>query len=204
MHRGQDIPLNHILRNHDGILVVITFPRHEGNHQVAAESQFAALSSIAFGKNLSLFYSLALANGWFQSDGRALVSSSVNRKLVDCLFRREADEFLVISHVVFYSYLVSIDICHQAFAFSPDLSPGIQADSFLKAGAHDRSLWVEERNCLTHHVGAHERAVCVIVLQEWDEGGSDRCHLVRSHVHVVNFFLRNYREVGFQAALDSV
>ena len=46
--------------------------------------------------------------------------------------------------------------------------------------------WPEERYGLTLHVGAHERAVRVVVLEERDQRGRDRHDLLRRHVHVVD------------------
>ena len=44
----------------------------------------------------------------------------------------------------------------------------------------------------------------IVVLQERNEGGRDRSHLVRSDIHIVDFFLRDDREVSLEAALDAV
>ena len=41
---------------------------------------------------------------------------------------------------------------------------------------------------LTLHVGAHERTVRVVVLEERDQRGRDRNELLRRHVHVLNVF----------------
>ena len=46
--------------------------------------------------------------------------------------------------------------------------------------------------------------MCIIVLEEWNEGCSHRSHLVRSHVHVIHFLLGHNREVRLETALDSV
>ena len=42
------------------------------------------------------------------------------------------------------------------------------------------------------------------MLQERNEGCSDRRHLVRGNVHVVYLLLGDYREVSLETALDSV
>ena len=49
-----------------------------------------------------------------------------------------------------------------------------------------RGLGDHQRHGLALHVGAHERAVGVVVLQERDEGGGDRDDLLRGDVHVVD------------------
>ena len=43
-----------------------------------------------------------------------------------------------------------------------------------------------QRHGLALHVGTHERAVRVVVLEERDQRGRDRHHLARRDVHVVD------------------
>ena len=45
---------------------------------------------------------------------------------------------------------------------------------------------MEERHGLTLHVRAHEGPVCIVMLQEGDQGSRHRHQLVRRHVHVVD------------------
>ena len=45
-------------------------------------------------------------------------------------------------------------------------SAGIARHRFLQASTHQRTLRLEQRNGLPLHVGAHEGAVGVVVLQE--------------------------------------
>ena len=49
----------------------------------------------------------------------------------------------------------------------------------------------DERHGLTLHVGAHERAVRVVVLEERHERGGDRHHLVRRDVHQLDHLGRD-------------
>ena len=65
-------------------------------------------------------------------------------------------------------------------------SPASRAARRLDAGADERRLGRSERDGLALHVGAHERAVGVVVLEERDERGGDRHDLLRRHVHVVD------------------
>ena len=55
----------------------------------------------------------------------------------------------------------------------------------LHARAHHGSLGLEEGHCLTLHIGAHQRAVSVVVLQEWYHCCSDGHQLLGGYVHVV-------------------
>ena len=56
----------------------------------------------------------------------------------------------------------------------------------LDTGADVRRGRAEERHGLALHVGAHERAVRVVVLEERDQRGRDRHELLRRDVHVVD------------------
>ena len=56
----------------------------------------------------------------------------------------------------------------------------------LDTGADVRRGRAQQRHGLPLHVGAHERAVGVVVLEERDERGRDRDELLRRHVHVVD------------------
>ena len=64
-------------------------------------------------------------------------------------------------------------------------------------------LRLQERHGLPLHVGAHERAVGVVVLEERDEGGRHRHQLLGRHVHEVDLFGRHHPEVAALAAPTS-
>ena len=63
---------------------------------------------------------------------------------------------------------------------------GVDRGAVLDAGADQRAVALDQRNGLALHVGAHERTVGVVVLQEGDQGRRDRHHLARRDVHVVD------------------
>ena len=63
---------------------------------------------------------------------------------------------------------------------------GVDRGAVLHAGADQRRVADDQRHGLTLHVGAHQRAVGVVVLEERDQGGRDRHHLARRDVHVVD------------------
>ena len=63
---------------------------------------------------------------------------------------------------------------------------GVDGGAVLHAGADQGRVARDERHGLALHVGAHERTVGVVVLEERDQGGRDRHHLARRHVHVVD------------------
>ena len=63
---------------------------------------------------------------------------------------------------------------------------GVDRRLQLHAGADERDLRPDERHGLPLHVGAHQRAVGVVVLEERDERGGDGDDLLRREVQVVD------------------
>ena len=57
---------------------------------------------------------------------------------------------------------------------------GVAGGAVLDAGADVRRLGADQRNGLALHVGAHERAVGVVVLEERDQRRGDRDDLLRA------------------------
>ena len=55
-------------------------------------------------------------------------------------------------------------------------------------GADIGRIAAKQRNRLPLHVRTHERAVGVIVLKERNQAGSNRDQLLRTDVHVLDFF----------------
>ena len=68
---------------------------------------------------------------------------------------------------------------------------GVDGGAELHAGADERRLRLDQRHRLALHVGAHERAVGVVVLEERDQRGRHRHHLARRDVHVVDLVGRD-------------
>ena len=63
---------------------------------------------------------------------------------------------------------------------------GVARGARLDAGADVGRGRPQQRHGLALHVGAHERAVGVVVLEERDQRGRDRHELLRRHVHVLD------------------
>ena len=99
---------------------------------------------------------------------------------------------------------ICIHVYYFSASFSCYLCPGVKADSFFKACSHDRGLRIEERNGLSHHVRTHECAVSVVMLKERDEGGCNRCNLIRGNIHEIYLVFGHYREVCTETALYPV
>ena len=121
MNGCEYVPLYHLLGEHDGILVVVTLPRHKCYHQVAAESKLSVLAGITFGENLSLDNLVTLAYDRLEEYGCALVGPAVDRKLVNGLLRREAYEDFILGTVVLDMDFVGIHVSHFTVTLCNDL-----------------------------------------------------------------------------------
>ena len=92
--------------------------------------------------------------------------------------------------------MLGIHRFHYTSALSEKHGTGVNGHLVFKAGTHDGSFRSEQRHSLTHHVGSHQRTVSVVVLQERNQGCSDRGNLVRRDVDQVDILLRKDRIVG--------
>ena len=76
---SENITLNKVFRKQNGVFVVVTFPRHIGNDDIIAESQFAVISRGAVGNGLIFIDVFAESN---------------KRRLINASALIRADEFL--------------------------------------------------------------------------------------------------------------
>ena len=191
--------LHDALGDDDGVLEVVTVPRHERHEHVAAEGEFALVGVRAVGDDRAFLHVLALVD---------------DRLLVDARARIRAHEFpqLVHLHAVLGIVLELLRVRHFAVFGENDLIRGDAGDlagDFCKddrlrvarhfsldAGADDRRIGNEERHTLALHVRAHECAVRVVVLEEGDEPCCDGDELLRRDVHVVHLLRLDFDEVA--------
>jgi hypothetical protein len=82
--------------------------------------------------------------------------------------------------------VVGGQLLHHAGLLGDDDVTGVDRGAVLHAGADERRLAAQQRDGLAHHVGPHERAVGVVVLEERDHRGRDRADLARRDVDVVD------------------
>ena len=71
MDRGKDVIADNTLGDQDGILEVVSVPRHKRDQHIPAKCQFAILGRRAVSKNITL------AHGIADLDQRALVDGGV-------------------------------------------------------------------------------------------------------------------------------
>ena len=84
---------------------------------------------------------------------------------------REIDErvLLRLAARIFDRDLLRVSIRDFTGLFRKNDAAGVARGGRLDARRDERCLWRNERDCLLLHVRTHERAVRVVVLDEWDE-----------------------------------
>ena len=92
------------------------------------------------------------------------------------------------------------DLLDDAGLGGDDHVTGVDRGAELHAGADQRRVALDQRHGLALHVGAHQRAVGVVVLEERDQGGRDRHHLARRDVHVVDLVGRDHVDLAVALA----
>ena len=201
MDRSKDILTDDALVKHDGILIVVTLPRHVSHQEVTTQCQLTILGGVALGQDITLLHTLALLTDRAQVDGHILVRTAELRDAVFLQGRLEADKLLILCTVVKDTDGRSVNILHDTIALGSHHRTGILTNLLLNTGTHDRCFVMEQGHCLTHHVRSHQRTVSIIVLQERDQRSSDRSDLLRRDVHQVDIRRRHDGEVSILAAL---
>ena len=198
VNRGEDIFTNHALVQHDGVLVVVTLPRHEGHFEVAAQSQLAVLGRITFGENVAGFHTVALVADRTQVNRGALVGLAEFRELI--LFNGifETYKLFVLGAVVADTNHGGVDKLDNTGTFGHNLGARVAYQLALDTGSYDRSLGTQQRYGLAHHVRSHQRTVGIVVFEEGNERCGNRGDLSRRHVHQVHLVGRHDGEVGIQ------
>ena len=97
-----------------------------------------------------------------------------------------------------------VHLIDDAGAAGGDRRARIARDHAFHAGADERRFGANQRHRLALHVGAHQRAVGVVVLQERNERRGHRNELLRRHVHEVDLVARHQMHVAGVAAHDQV
>src|SRR3954468_8986990 len=174
--RGQDVVLHEALRQDDRVLVVVALPRHEGDEQVLAQRHLALVGARTVGDDLAALDPLALLDDRALVDRGALVRAAELQQPVGL-------PGPVVGH---HGDVVGGGVLDHTGLLGHHDVAGVDGGTQLHAGADQRRLAAQQRDGLTLHVRAHQRAVGVVVLEERDHRRRDRGHLPRRDVHVVD------------------
>ncbi len=203
MYAGHDVLADNALVQHDGILIVISLPRHVGHEQVLTQCQLAVCGRIAFGKDVALLHAVALVADGTEVDGHVLVGATELGNAIFLQRRLKAYEFLILSAVIKNADGGGINIVNHAIAFGSNHGAAVLTNLLLNTGTYDGSLGAQQGHGLAHHVRSHQRTVSIVVLQEGNQGSSDRGNLLRSNVHQINLRGRNNRIVVVPTAFHT-
>ena len=201
---GEHVLADHALADHDGVLEVVSLPRHEGDLHVLAERELAGLRGVALHHDVALLDPHALRHDGLQVDAGALVRLGKLGDVVDLDVVLEGDEAVILIHLVPDVDLVAVHILDDTVALGRHQHAAVAGHLALESRAHDRAVRTHQRHGLAHHVRSHQRPVGVVVLEERNQRCGDGRNLVRRHVDVLDLLRRHQREVTLQAGLDDV
>ena len=121
MYGGEDVFAYHAFVEHDCVLIVVTFPRHECNLEVASECELAVFGRVAFGEDGAVGDTLTFFTYRTKVNGGALVGFAEFGDVVflDSIF--ESNEFFVFGAVVADAYHCGIDKFNHAVALCCNL-----------------------------------------------------------------------------------
>ena len=176
MNGGVNVVAYQTLVQQYGVLVVVAFPGHEADEGILAQCNLALIGRRAVGQNVACLDTLAQINDRTHVDTGGLVGTHELGQRIG----------LVGAVVVVYANLAGGYAGNNAVTLCQRNRTGVNSCLVLHAGCNDRSLGAEQRYGLTLHVRAHQCAVCVVVVEERDECGSNRDHHARRNVHQVN------------------
>ena len=174
----------------DGVFEVEAVPGHVGDGEVLAEGKFAVLRGGSVGEDVALGDLLPVADDGLLVEARAGVGAAELLELVDVQPRLDAGgeglrepagaQRLALEALLALLFrarddsdLLGVDIDHDAVLFGEDRDAGVLGGALFEAGRDVRAVRAEKRHGLAHHVGAHEGAVGVVVLEEGDEACGD-------------------------------
>ena len=201
VNRSVDIVLDQALGDENRILEVVTVPRHKRDEHIAPQRQLAQVGGRPVGQYIAARHDIADLRQRPLVDGGVLVGALVFGQVVDVHARLVVDAFVVVDSDHDARSVHRVD---HAAAPRHHRDPGVDGDDALHAGADQRLLGANQRHRLTLHVGAHQRAVGVVVLEERHHRSRHRDDLLRRDIDIVDLLRRRYRELVLIAARNQV
>ncbi len=197
MDRGEHVILGDALRDQDRVFEVVALPGHERDDHVLTERELAGVDGGTVREDVAGLHPVPRAN-----DGGLVVASV----LVRALELLETVDVGELAALAFHAHHDAgrVDRVDDALALGHRAHAAVARHLGLEAGADERSAGLDQRHRLALHVRAHERAVGVVVLEEWDQRGGDGHQLVRRHVHQLDLVRRNEQRVTVVAGVDQV
>src|SRR3954453_23630583 len=181
---GEQVVANEPIADDDRVLVVAALPAHERDQDVAPERELAQLGRAGVGQRLAVGHPVADVDDRPLVDARALVAANELQELV----------LVELARIGLDEDPLGGDAGDEAAATGDLDLARVARGALLHARADDRRFRLEERDRLALHVRTHERAVCVVVLEERDERCRHGDDLLGRHVHVFDLAGARLRE----------
>src|SRR5215208_5552540 len=188
VYGGEGVVLDDPLGDDNGVLEVKPLPRHESHEQILTQGQLALVGGGAVGHDRPGFHFIALLDERALVDTGPLVGAG---ELPQVVFVQ-----LATSSATPDRYPVGDDPLDGASVVRKEHVAGVCRSPELHPRPDVRGLAPEERHGLFLHVGAHERPVGVVVLEERDQSRADGDRLQRSNVYVVDLLGGHGRHVS--------
>src|SRR6185369_6408469 len=198
VNRGVDVLFGDALADEDRVFEVVALPGHERDDHVLTERELTHVGRRTVGENVTLLHVFARADDRLLVVAGALVGALILGQVIDVghlitLTRDGADDDAF-----------GVDTFDDAFTLGDDTHAGVDCDATFHRGADQRRFGPYQRHGLTLHVGAHECAVRVVVLQEGHERRGNAHHLIRRDVHQLDLIGDRHAEVTVQTGADQV
>ena len=168
------------------------------------EGQLAFRGARTVGEDLAPLDARALAHDRLLVDAGVLVGAAELRQRIDVRAELLASAARVRASLDAHDDALGVDVVDDAAALGQDDRAGVARHRRLEAGADQRRLDLEQGDGLALHVGAHQRAVGVVVLEERDERGRDGDQLLGRDVLVVDLVAVGRDELAVEAGDDAV
>src|SRR6202011_6101343 len=183
---GVVIVLDQFFADEDGVFEVVTAPGKERDQNVASESQFTTLSARTVGQNLGLLHTIAYTNERLLADASVLIRTLEFNQLVDVRAHFAAKHAGMVG-LDTHDDALGVDLIDDTFAAAEHHCSGVAGGNAFHASADERRFAANQRHSLALHVGTHERAVGVVVLEERDQAGGYRDELFWRNVDIIDF-----------------
>ena len=202
MQRRERVVAQAALGDEDRVLEVVAAPGHVGDEQVLADRELALVGGGAVREDVALLHPLPLGDDGPLVEAGAGVGAAELLQLVAAaggLAGRALGGLLPVGRD---EHVRRVDLGDDAGLVGDHDDAGVARGGALEAGGHVGALRAQQRHRLAHHVGAHQRAVRVVVLEERDEAGGDGDHLHRAHVHELDAAVGRLLELAVVADAD--
>ena len=168
------------------IFVVITFPGHEADEGILTQRDFTVRSRRTICQNLSL------CNVFASVYNRSLVDASA---LVGTLELFELKGLFLVGFIRQQSNGVCGNCRNHTITRCKHTNARVYSCLVFHTGSDKRPFGLEQRYCLSLHVRAHQRTVCVIVFQERNHRSCNRNDHLRGNIHEVNAVLLHFQNL---------